>query len=170
MTLRLILTRHAKSAWDDPATGDHARVLTARGRRSAPLIGAWLAANGYEPDLALVSDAARTRETWALIAKALPAPVPARILPALYLAGPELILRALQSASGTCVMLIGHNPGIADAAALLLDKPLSGADFARYPTAATLVADFDLPDWSTLRFGAGKARDFVIPRLLEASS
>ncbi|MGR3409824.1 MAG: SixA phosphatase family protein, partial [Paracoccus sp. (in: a-proteobacteria)] len=32
---RLILTRHAKSAWDDPTLDDHDRPLNDRGRRSA---------------------------------------------------------------------------------------------------------------------------------------
>ena len=75
MTLRLILTRHAKSSWASPTMDDHARPLNRRGESSAKAIGAWLAAQGYVPELALVSSATRTRETWALIAEAFD-PVP----------------------------------------------------------------------------------------------
>ena len=32
---QLLLLRHAKSAWDDPALADHARPLNGRGRRAA---------------------------------------------------------------------------------------------------------------------------------------
>ena len=71
MSLRLILTRHAKSSWDSPVAGDHARPLNERGRKSAKAIGQWLSGKGYEPVLVLSSDAERTRETWALMAPAL---------------------------------------------------------------------------------------------------
>jgi phosphohistidine phosphatase len=63
MTLRLILSRHAKSGWDDPDLSDHDRPLNARGRGDAPKVGAWLRAKGYLPDAALVSSARRTQET-----------------------------------------------------------------------------------------------------------
>jgi phosphohistidine phosphatase len=39
---RLLLLRHAKSSWDDPALADHDRPLAARGRKAAQLIGAYL--------------------------------------------------------------------------------------------------------------------------------
>ena len=35
MTLRLILTRHAKSSWDDPLIDDHDRPLNPRGAKAA---------------------------------------------------------------------------------------------------------------------------------------
>ena len=35
---RLILTRHAKSAWDDPLTPDHDRPLNERGKAAAARI------------------------------------------------------------------------------------------------------------------------------------
>jgi len=39
---RLLLLRHAKSSWDDPALADCDRPLAARGRKAAKLIGAHL--------------------------------------------------------------------------------------------------------------------------------
>ena len=38
MMKKLILMRHAKSAWNTDAPSDHARPLNERGRKSAPLI------------------------------------------------------------------------------------------------------------------------------------
>jgi phosphohistidine phosphatase len=77
MTRTLILIRHAKSDWEHPALDDHDRPLNARGQRSAPRIGAWLAAQGLAPDAVLCSTARRTRETWQGIATRLPgAPEP----------------------------------------------------------------------------------------------
>ncbi|WP_319825797.1 histidine phosphatase family protein [Thalassovita sp.] len=161
MTLRLILMRHAKSDWDDPLLPDHARPLNDRGRASAPAMGGWLKARGYRPDLALVSDATRTRETFA----GLGLDCPVRFLPELYHAGAARMLDVLQDAGDApTVLMLGHNPGIAECAERLVAKPPAHPRFYDYPTCATLVADFDLPDWSGVRFGTGHAVDFAIPR------
>jgi phosphohistidine phosphatase len=167
MTLRLILTRHAKSDWDNPLLRDHERVLNTRGQRAAPLIGRWLVGQAALPQEALISDAARTRETWALLSAEFPASVPARFLSALYHAGPEVMLNALQTATAQSVMMIGHNPGIAAFAAMLLADMPDHPQFARYPTCATLVAEFSAQRWRDIRFGTGMARAFITPRELE---
>lgn len=166
MTLRLILIRHAKSSWDDPLAPDHARVLNARGRDAAGRVGRWLAAGGYRPDTALVSTAARTRETWALLAPHLhgaPEPV---FLDALYHAGPEVMLRCLQRAGGQTALMLGHNPGIAAFAEWILAAAPRHPRFADYPTCATLVAEFPAADWASVTPGSGVARAFVVPREL----
>ena len=167
MSLQLILTRHAKSSWDDPLAPDHARVLNARGRDAAGRIGRWLAAEGHLPGAALVSSAARTRETWALMAPHLPdAPEP-QIVDALYHAGPEVMLRALKTASAPSVLMLGHNPGIAAFAVWMLEKAPRHPRFADYPTCATLVAAFDADTWADVGPGTGRAVDFVVPRDLD---
>ncbi len=107
---RLVLLRHAKSAWDTEAPTDHDRPLNRRGRRDAPRIGAHLAALGWAPQIALCSDAARTVETWSLLG--LDAPV--RLLPGLYHGGPRQIAAEveLMRPNVTTAMIIGHNPGM----------------------------------------------------------
>ncbi len=60
---RLILFRHAKSAWPQ-GVPDNERPLAERGRLAAPLMGAYIARHGLIPDLALVSPARRTEQTW----------------------------------------------------------------------------------------------------------
>ncbi|SIQ41939.1 phosphohistidine phosphatase [Paracoccus thiocyanatus] len=159
---RLILTRHAKSSWDDPAQPDHDRPLNARGRRSARELGDWLASRGYEPEEVLCSTAERTRETWERIALApLEVRPHIRYEPGLYHAAPEKMLEVLRSASAPTVMMIGHNPGIAEFAAMLPARLPLDPDFRRYPTAATLVVDFQIGDWSELRPAQGSVLDFV---------
>ena len=71
---RLVLLRHAKSAWPDVA--DHERPLAKRGRRDAPVVGRWLGASGYVPDAVICSTAARARETWDLASAGLAAAAP----------------------------------------------------------------------------------------------
>lgn len=163
MTLTLILVRHAKSSWDDPLQDDHDRVLNARGRRSAPVMGRWLHDGGYIPDAVLCSSAARTRETWDLMSGELGAPSDLRYEPALYHAPSGVMMQVLKTATAPCVLMLGHNPGIADFAARLVARAPDHNRFYDYPTCATLVARFEADAWADIRFGTGKAVAFSIP-------
>jgi phosphohistidine phosphatase len=155
---RLILTRHAKSSWDDPLMADHDRPLNDRGKAAAADLGQWLATRGYVPDLVLCSDALRTRKTWSGLAPALPGTPVLELKPALYHAGPD--------AQGDTVMMIGHNPGIAEFAARITAQAPLNAEFSRYPTGATTVIDFAVTDWADVAWGAGSTLDFIVPREL----
>lgn len=161
---RLILTRHAKSSWDDPLMEDHDRPLNARGRRAAVELGDWLASRGHDPEQVLCSAATRTRETWDLVSRAVFETLPeVSYLPDLYHASPATMLAELRRASGHVVMMLGHNPGIAEFAASLPARVPMDPDFRRYPTAATLVVDFQIEDWADLRPGEGSVMDFFRP-------
>lgn len=166
MTLRLILIRHAKSSWDDPTQDDHDRVLNTRGRHAAPAIGGWLAMRGYEAEQVLCSTAARTRETLDRLAIGAAA-LPVRYERRLYHATSDRMLGLLHTAEAESVLMIGHNPGIADFARRLLRTAPHHTGFATYPTCATLVADFDAARWDDVQFGTGRAVDFIVPRDLD---
>lgn len=161
---RLILTRHAKSSWDDPAMADHDRPLNERGRAAAAELGVWLASRGYVPGEVLCSDALRTRKTWSGLAPALPGTPVLHLKPALYHAGPDVMLAVLRHAAEDCVLMIGHNPGIAEFAGRLVARPPVSAEFGRYPTGATLVCDFGVESWAEVGFGQGVMVDFIVPR------
>ncbi len=158
---RLILMRHAKSDWafSEP---DIDRPLNLRGQRSARLLGRWLKARGHLPDEALVSAARRTRETW----EGLEMDAPMCLVPALYHAEPGTMLDVLGDAAGDSVLMIGHNPGIAECAAMLPAIAPDHPRFADYPTGATLIVDFDSQTWHDLPVGNGQVVDFVVPREL----
>lgn len=159
---RLILTRHAKSAWDDPTVADHDRPLNARGRRTALALGDWLASRDYEPEEVLCSSAQRTKETWETVASAILETRPLiRIEPGLYHASPEKLLTILRTASHQTVMMLGHNPGIAEFAAMLPAHPPLDPEFRRYATGATLVVDFQIENWSEVEPGQGSVMDFL---------
>ena len=166
MTLRLILTRHAKSSWDDPLMSDHDRPLNERGKAAAADLGNWLASRGYVPDQVLCSDALRTRKTWSGIAPALPGTPILDLKPALYHAGPDVMLAVLRHATGKTVMMIGHNPGIAEFAHRIVARAPLNPDFRRYPTGATLVVDFAADSWADVAWSMGSVDDFIIPREL----
>lgn len=163
MTLRLILSRHAKSDWSGGAQSDFERPLNPRGRDEADRLGAWLRSRGYLPDTVLCSAARRTEETAERILAVLGGGRVPQPLAALYGADPGTILEVLQGAAGETLLLVGHNPGIAQlAAALVHDRP-AHPRFGDYPTGASAVIDFALPGWEALAPGRGALRDFTVP-------
>jgi phosphohistidine phosphatase len=165
---RLILTRHAKSSWDDPQTPDHDRPLNDRGKAAAADLGQWLASRDYVPGEVLCSDALRTRKTFSGIAPALPGAPVLELKPSLYHAGPDVMMAVLKHAKADTVMMIGHNPGIAEFAGRLVAHPPVNPEFSRYPTGATMVVDFDVTDWGAVAFGSGVVVDFIVPREIVA--
>lgn len=161
---RLILMRHAKSDWSH-ATSDHDRPLNPRGRSAAEALGNWLRAEGLLPDAVLCSTAARTRETCAILN--LPESCAVEHVRQLYLAEPsEIIANLRQRATGDTVLLVAHNPGIAAAAALLLQQTPDQDAFDRYPSGATTVMDFDIDNWADLAPGSAALHAFTVPKQL----
>src|SRR3954462_669907 len=111
---QLLLLRHAKSSWDDPDLADFDRPLGPRGLKTAPVIGRELVRRGWVPDLALVSPALRTRDTWRLVSAELPTQVPAKFAQALYeAAAADILAKVRQANAETATLLVlGHNPGL----------------------------------------------------------
>lgn len=163
MTRTLILTRHAKSSWDDPFPSDHDRPLNKRGRISAPAIGDWLRENGWRPDEVISSTATRTRETWdrmGLSAETV------RFTQSLYHASPDEMLNVLSGATQETVLMLGHNPGIAAFAHRIVREAPDHPRFYDCPTCATSVIRFDLNDWADIHWHSGQVLGFAIPREL----
>lgn len=161
----LILTRHAKSDWADPTQDDHDRPLNKRGRKAAPRVGQWIADRAM-PAEALVSTAARAQETWAAMVPAFTPRPRLHSLRQLYLASPQTLLKCLHQAKADTVLMIAHNPGIAEFARAILALPPEDDSFARYPTAATLIASFKIASWPDAAFGTATADAFTTPRAL----
>ena len=167
----LLILRHAKAV--PHRSGDIDRELTNRGRREAGLMGRQILARGLLPDLALVSPSTRTRETIALAMAQWPAPAPLQIDRAIYLAeAPALldVLRAAPDAPQT-LMIVGHNPGLAE---LALNLTGGGDPQARmrmmegFPTGALAVMEVPADHWGELSFHGARLKAFITPRGLEA--
>ncbi|GAB3138379.1 histidine phosphatase family protein [Amycolatopsis stemonae] len=163
-TRRLVILRHAKSAWPD-GVPDHQRPLGPRGLRDAPKLGRWLGDNGYVPEHVLCSTARRTKDTWALVAAELPAQPVVEYADDLYGAGPEEFLDAVRRIPDavTTLALVGHEPGVGE---LTLQLAGYGDDTrlvqAKFPTgaAAVLVTDDTWADLVTARLvGFFRPRD-----------
>ncbi|WP_275785704.1 SixA phosphatase family protein [Pararhizobium gei] len=167
---RLILLRHGKSAWPE-GVADEARPLSERGRRAAPVIGAYMEHETLIPDLVLVSPATRAQQTWDLVRDELPADMAERTETKLYEVPAETIVDAIRSVEASCrtLLVVGHNPGMEDAAAMLAGGGEAGAIYLikeKFPTAGLAVIDFDIEGWNDLAAGSGYLERFVTPRSL----
>ena len=160
MTRTLILVRHAKSSWQNKGLVDHERPLNDRGARSAAALGDWLRARNHLPTTVVSSDSTRTQETF----RGLRLEVPVAFTRTLYHAGPEVMMDVLRGQEAASVLMLGHNPGIADFAARLVVQPPPHPRFDDYPTCATAVIRFDVAHWTDIGWRSGEVLDFVVPR------
>ena len=145
---RIVLLRHAKAVRPDQGLSDFDRPLDARGRDEAPRAGQLLADVAVTPDIALVSAALRTRQTWDLIADLVPART-VIVESDLYLADAETWLDHLSAhADAETVLGVGHNPGLKDAADVLMgpsghDTRARASLAAGLPTSCAVILSLD---------------------------
>ena len=175
---RLVLLRHAKSAWPDMP--DHERPLARRGQRDAPVMGCWLRTAGLVPDLVVCSTARRARETWQLAQAALGGAPPARFDERVYQASAAQLLDVIRGEPATSVTLlvVGHDPAVPGLALTLAGTapdvrtgagpgavPAGMHDRMRekFPTAA--IAVFACTgSWDLLGPGTARLACFITPR------
>ena len=149
----LHLLRHAKAAPQGEGT-DRERPLEQRGRRAAQALAAWASAHKLAPALVLCSPSIRTRQTLDIVAPAFARPPEILFEDGLYLATAAQLLARLRqvTASTASVMVVGHNPGLHELAALLSDVsggPLMARLAAGLPTAAMASYEVAVP-WPAL--------------------
>jgi len=162
---RLILLRHGKAEPDSDTGDDFDRRLAPRGVEESAEIAGRLAEMGFQPDLALVSTAARARGTWEAAAAAFPH-AETRFEPHLYHADSAAIRAAALEAGETCrtIIMVGHNPGMQELTIQLLSEghapaSLIGRAQRNFPTAAAAVFLFDgngRPHYDGLFFPGGR--------------
>jgi phosphohistidine phosphatase len=161
---RLVLLRHAKSSWSDPAVADHDRPLNGRGRQAAVLVGGYVRRIGLRPDLVLCSSATRARQTLDLLHLDEHAQTRISIEDELYGADAGQLLTRLRRIPPTvrCVLLVGHNPGVEELAQGLLGQGIPWEE--KFPTGALVDLRVQMPAWSDLHPGIAELGGFVVPR------
>jgi phosphohistidine phosphatase len=154
---RLVILRHGDAETAAAGMADFDRGLTDEGRAEAQSAGRLLAEAGIAPDLALVSDARRARETWEAAAPAF-GETKLRLDHALYNATLPVLARAAEEAlvEASTVILVGHNPGL-HGLALELARGDGQALGRGFPTGAAAVFAFEdgKPRFERLIRGAG---------------
>ena len=159
--------RHAKAEQDGPS--DFERRLAERGHRDAAEAGRWLAAQGVEPQQALVSAAVRTQETYESLAGGAGWDLEPDLERSLYSAGTEAVLDLLREVDPgvTSVLVVGHNPTMASLAAVLDDgegDEEAGNELAMdYPTSALTVFTYD-GEWPALEEASASVVAFHVGR------
>ncbi len=164
---RLILLRHAKT---EPGEGmpDFQRRLLPRGRADAMRLAQWFHKNRQSADLLIHSDAPRAAETADLIEEGWLQGRPRRAEHALYMAGWRDILKIVRALPESVdgALIVGHNPGLAEAANILTG---AGGDALRtrlgesFPTCACAVLDFGAETWAKVAAGGGTLSLFLTP-------
>lgn len=122
----LILLRHAKSDWSG-SLPDIDRPLAERGRAQAPLAGLWFATHADGIDLAIVSPAMRTRQTWALASAQLASAPTTQFDDRVYAASLGQLLEVVRDVPDDVrtVLLVGHNPGMEELAYVLAGEEVT---------------------------------------------
>jgi len=161
-TIRLLICRHGKSSWQDPALRDFDRPLNKRGERDAPEMGRRLAQQGIRPDLIMSSPAVRALATALHYARQLGiSPEQIRHNPAQYAASVPALLNLIRTvdSSVSTLMLVGHNPESTD-----LTNALGGLSIENIPTSGIVALAFSGYTWADLTVGSGTFLFFDYPK------
>jgi phosphohistidine phosphatase len=155
----LILLRHAHADAPVPGAEDIDRALSREGQAEAEAAGRWLKDHGYLPDVALYSPARRTRETLEQVLS-VTGVVEQRVEPRIYDATPgDLMQIADEHRDLGRVLLVGHNPGLEQMAALLSSG--QSGDFRGMPAGG--IAVLRLPAEAALEPGIAELAAFWWP-------
>jgi phosphohistidine phosphatase len=155
----LVLLRHAHAEPASAGQSDLDRPLSPEGLAEAEAAGRWLAEHKLVPDRVLCSPARRTRETVEAILAAV-GYVDQRLDPAIFDATPGT-LAALADAHRDAdrLLLVGHNPGLEQLAALMHSGQSS--DFRGMPPGGVVV--LTLPAQATIEPGVATLTAFWFP-------
>ncbi|MDP7448775.1 MAG: histidine phosphatase family protein, partial [Candidatus Latescibacteria bacterium] len=159
---RLLIMRHAKSDWADPATEDFDRPLNCRGQTDVPILGQFLAGSA-PPDLILASAARRAQETGTLLLEALDGSAELVLDGRLYLSTPDTLATVLAASAGDAgtVVVIAHNPGVEQ-----WSSELSGASI-HMPPGAVACLDCEADGWADAGRRRAALRWLITPKLLK---
>lgn len=155
----LILLRHAHAESAAPGQDDIDRPLSRQGQAEAELAGRWLKTENLVPDLVLCSPARRTRETLEQVLQVI-GYADQRQEQRIYEATPgNLIQVADEHRDVGRVLLVGHNPGLEQVAALMSSG--QSGDFRGMPAGS--IAVLRLPADAALEPGIAQLAAFWWP-------
>lgn len=142
---QLIVTRHAKSSWNDDTLSDFKRPLNKRGNNDAPLMAKRLTTRGPIPELILSSTAVRALATTRLMMQELPLSTEQLLTTdSIYEAPLEALTKAISTLPDhiDTAMMVGHNPGSSS-----LCNYLSSKASLQMPTCAMACFELDVYRW-----------------------
>jgi phosphohistidine phosphatase len=142
----VLLLRHAKSSWDQPARNDRERPLNKRGKRQAPEMGKLIYAENLTPDLILSSPAKRACKTAQAVAKNCGYDGEIEQIDDFYPGTLDDYLRVLSELPDGVrrVLVVGHNPGLEELLWVLVGEKRT------LPTATLAQVELSLEAWQDL--------------------
>ncbi len=158
----LLVIRHGKSSWDDPAQADRARPLKPRGERAGDAMGARLAARASVPERVITSDARRALATAERLAAAAGVASDRVVVePQLYTERTDDVLKVIRRIDDgvECAAIVGHNPALHE-----LVHTLSDLRLGKYPTAAIAHLRLPVECWGDVAEGAAEVVDYDWPK------
>jgi phosphohistidine phosphatase len=166
---RLVVVRHSKA--EQFAPSDLERVLSPRGRADGKVLGEWLAGQGVVPGTAYVSYAARTRETWQVVAEGAGWELEPHIDGSLYGTDEFGVLELVHTTPEDVetVVVVGHNPTMEMLAQQLDDgegTATGSVEMGTFPTSTAAVFEVD-GQWSDMAPMRARLQAFHVGRAAE---
>ncbi len=164
---RLVVVRHAKSAYP-VGVPDHERPLGPRGLRDAPRMGQRIQELVGAVDVAVVSPARRTQQTWQLLGEQLEQPPEVLTDPRIYEGWGEHLIDVVGDlpADARTVLILGHEPGVSELVLTLAERTpseLRTRVATKFPTCAFAVLRSDRP-WSAVGAESASLELFTAPK------
>lgn len=163
----LILVRHAKSDWGNPALDDIDRPLNERGKRDAPLMARRMLDRKIKIDLFVSSPAKRAARTAKIFAEEFGAKKKQLIWKEeLYLAAPSVFFEVIQGLDDDedTIALFSHNEGITAFA-----NQLTATQIDNIPTCGVFAVKIETDSWKEFSGAKKEFLFFDYPKALPAS-
>lgn len=145
----LLLVRHAKSDWENPALEDFDRPLNERGKRDAPAMARRLLDKNINIDAIISSPAKRAAKTAKAFAESYDLKKSRlQFKEELYMAGSAAFTAVIESADDKfeSIAVFSHNPGITGFA-----NELTNARIDNIPTCGVFAIKINTDTWKNFR-------------------
>lgn len=161
----LLVLRHAHAEAGSPDGTDFSRPLTPDGHKEAKRVGKYLRKEEIGVDAVVCSAAVRTRQTAEGALESAKLKVAVKTEHALFGASAEEILALLRGTGEKAarLLIVGHNPGVADLVGLLSSRESSLT--VHFPPATLACLEFE-GDWQSLAPSAATLRWIVPVKLM----
>ena len=159
----LLLIRHAKSSWDNPAQNDFDRPLNARGLKDAPMMAQRLLDRKIKIDAFFSSPAVRAKQTCAYFMDAFKVDEnDLQLQSQLYLAVPDVFMQTIVNIpdSASSAAIFSHNDGITEFA-----NTLTNTNVDNMPTCSVFAVKADVETWKDFRKAKKEFWFFDYPKL-----
>jgi len=164
----LLIMRHAKSDWNHENSSDFERPLNKRGIKAAPFMGKEIKKRNKIPDIIISSPANRAKTTAKLFAEKSDYTKEIIFEKDFYFGHIENVIDKLKSIDSSIdrIMIVGHNPTWEH----FVTELSKNYPYVTMPTAAIASINFDIENWSDLKYGIGNLEWLIKPKELQNSN